>query len=142
MNPALTPDEVLERLRKPIKVDPWKRDELFAGRPGSERMDCVVRAFTVATGLPYAAMHAMFKAAGRKDGRKTRRSVTEKVAKRLGMVWVDRRCHVATLLNEKRDYTVAAFIAGHAFAVGQGAVLDIEPVRPRQRVKGFFALPR
>lgn len=136
---SLTPDEVLARLRTPIKIDPWKRDELFAGRPGSERMDCSVRAFVVATGKPYSVIHACFKAAGRKDGRKTPTSLSHKVAKAFGMRYVARRCRVSTLLNDmEHAKPVAVLIRGHMFGVAKGAVMDFEPVPPKCLVKGYF----
>jgi len=124
-----------------IKIDPWKRDELFAGRPGSERMDCSVRAFVVATGKPYAVVHAAFKRHGRKDGRKTSNSVSRAVAKAFGMRWVARRCRVVTLLDDmEHAKPVAVYIRGHAFGVAKGVVMDIEPVPPKCLVKGYFTV--
>lgn len=124
-----------------IKIDPWNRDELFAGRPGSERKDCAVRAFTVATGKSYAEVHALFKKAGRKDQRGTPRTVSEAVAKKLGMRWVARRCRVVTLLNDmEHSKPVAVYIRGHAFGVAKGAVMDFQPIHPRCLVKGYFTV--
>ena len=141
MQTSLTPDEVLARLRTPIKIDPWKRDELFAGRPGSERMDCAVRAFVVATGRSYAEVHGVFKRHGRKDGRKTKSSVSHAVAKYFGMRWVSRRCRVSTLLDDMQHAKpVAAYIRGHAFGVAKGVVMDIDPAPPKCIVKGYFTL--
>lgn len=125
----------------PIKIDPWKRDELFAGRPGSERMDCSVRSFVVATGKSYAEVHAAFKRHGRKDGRKTPTSVSHKVAKAFGMRFVARRCRVSTLLDDmEHTKPVAVLIRGHMFGVAKGAVMDFQTVPPKRLVKGYFTL--
>jgi len=140
---SMTPDEILARLKTPIKMDPYNRgvEERIAGRPHSERRDCVVRAFAIATGKPYPVMHAMFKAAGRRDGKGTPRSISRAVAKKLGMRWIEERRTVARFLDDMIfARPVAAFISGHAFAVEKGAVVDIEAVRPRQIVKGYYTL--
>lgn len=154
---ALTPAEILHRARfalellerhekrakarKPVAMDVEAGQRAVAGRPSSERYDCVVRAFTVMTGLSYARVHALFAKHGRKCGKGTKRTVTNAVAAEIGAVWVPVSCHAATFLRRPRARPVAAFISGHAFAVGEGVVLDIEAVRPKQRVKGYFHLP-
>jgi len=126
-----------------IKIDPYKRnvEERIAGRPGHEQRDCVVRALAIATGKPYPVVHAMLKKAGRKDGKGTYPSTHRKVAKQLGMRWVEHRSSCARFLDDMVfSKPVAAFISRHAFAVEKGAVVDIIPVKPGCRIKGYYTL--
>jgi len=128
-----------------IKIDPWNRnaEQRVAGRPGSERRDCVVRAFTIATGKPYAEVHAMFTRHGRKRGCGTSRKTYLKVAAELGLKYVSQRCSVVRFLDDRQYAPVcAAFVRGHAFAVEKGAVVDImDPLKPRQIVTGYYFKP-
>ncbi len=65
------------------------RSEVYAahlsqGRDIGERNDCAVRAIAAATGNAYDAVHALFKAEGRRDARGTPTTITWSVLKQLG----------------------------------------------------------
>lgn len=65
------------------------RSEVYAqhiaqGRTMSEHNDCAVRAVAAATGRAYDEVHALFKAEGRRDARRTPTSITWEVLKQLG----------------------------------------------------------
>jgi hypothetical protein len=123
----------------------------FGGRPSDERLDCVVRAFTVITGKPYNEVHAEFKAAGRKDGHKTRDTVTDKVCRKLGIRYLElprrmmvartmpHQVSVARFLKDMRYCKpVVALVRGHAFAVREGQIADYQAVRPGCMVIGYY----
>jgi hypothetical protein len=111
----------------------------YAGRPNTERRDCVIRAFVVLTGKPYAEVHALFKSAGRKDGHGTKVSVTYKVAKALNLKRVTCNMTVSKFLNDVRYVpAVSAHVRGHAFGVIRGEIADFEPLKPRQVVKYYY----
>jgi hypothetical protein len=57
---------------------------LAQGRDMGERNDCAVRAVAAATGRAYDEVHAMFKAEGRRDAKRTLTSITWKVLTQLG----------------------------------------------------------
>ena len=62
------------------------------GRALGENNDCAVRAVAAATGRAYDEVHALFKAAGRRDAARTATSITRHVLKLLGYemraVWI------------------------------------------------------
>lgn len=105
-----------------------------------EKGDCVVRAFTVATGKPYPVIHALFKKHGRKDRKGTWRHTTRAVANELGMRWVEENCTAQTFLRDMIfAKPVVATMRGHAFAVEKGKIVDLfNVVRPRTRVTGYW----
>ena len=115
----------------------------FVGRGDTEKLDCVVRAFTVATGKPYQDVHAALKAAGRKDGRKTKTSTSNRAAKALGLKRIDLKpkMTVKKFLDDSEHVpALAAFVSGHAFGVRLGSIADYVPVGPRQLVKCYYKL--
>lgn len=63
---AAKPDPVKKIDRLTVITDGGRRD---SGLHPRERRDCTVRATALATGRPYAEVHADFKAAGRQDGK-------------------------------------------------------------------------
>jgi hypothetical protein len=116
-----------------------KAQQVYAGRPNTEHRDCAVRAFVVLTGKPYAEVHALFKSAGRKDGRGTRISVMRKVANSLNLKFVACNMTVSKFLSDVQYVpAVAAHIRGHAFGVIRGEIADFEPIKPRQIVKFYW----
>ena len=114
--------------------------DYYAGRPSTERRDCVVRAFTILTEKPYAEVHAAFRKAGRKSGTGTKRYVTDKVAKQFGLVRVHARGTVATFLKDVETVSrLAAFVSGHAFGVIKGNYYDArDQAGPKQRVQFYY----
>ncbi len=125
----------------------------FIGRPANETLDCHVRALTVASGRPYPEVHALFKAAGRKDGHRTKGHVTVLVAGKLGLRLINtrpikfgdtktKRVTVTKFLNDVEHVELcAAFIRGHGFGVTKGVVADFVAVSPRAIVT-CWAVPR
>ena len=117
-----------------------KRDD-FAGRPGDEQRDCMVRAFTVLTQRPYPEIHAAFKDAGRKNGRATPRKVSLKVADKYKVKLNYARISVARFLDDMQYVDrVVAVINGHAFAVTRGVIADYVKVKPRSIIKFFYTI--
>lgn len=102
-----------------------------------ENNDCVVRASSLATGKPYAEMHAAYKAAGRKDRRGTPVFLISKVLDyKLGIKAQTRR-NAMTLARFLTVYKTGRWVmcnARHAWAVIDGVVHDMGPVGARTRV--------
>lgn len=88
------------------------RSEVYAqhvaqGRTMSEHNDCAVRAVAAATGRGYDEVHALFKAEGRGDARRTPTSITWEVLKQLGF---------RTERRADRDF-IAQYPGSHATAL-------------------------
>ena len=102
-----------------------------------ESNDCVVRASSLATGKPYAEMHAAYKAAGRKDRRGTPVMMIGQVLDyNLGVAAPSRR-RALTLARFLKIYSTGRWVmcnARHAWAVIDGVVHDAGPVGARTRV--------
>lgn len=111
------------------------------GRPETERRDCVVRALAVAADVPYARVHAMLLAEGRRPRCGTYDHQTAAVAKRLGLRRHRAGMTIARFLDDVRSVPrLAAFIRGHAFGVVRGVVTDIQSAgRPKQIVKYYWS---
>jgi hypothetical protein len=111
----------------------------------SERRDCTVRALTNVSGAPYAEVHAIFAAHGRKNRRGIAlKKVLQSVARDLGLVAqvVRRSGSVERLL---RDFPVARLVVttrGHAFAVIDGVVHDTHTTSPLRHVKCAWLVTR
>lgn len=99
-----------------------------------EKLDCSVRALAVASDMPYADAHALFKQAGRKDKRGTPTQVSVRVHAGLGYeklaLYRDAPGIIAvfpTLAQFIRTHRRGRFILhrrGHAFALINGVVHD------------------
>ena len=95
----------------------------------SERRDCTVRALTNVSGAPYAEVHAIFAAHGRKKRRGiVLKNVLQSVARDLGLVAqvVRRSGSVERLLRDFPTGRLVVNTRGHAFAVIDGAFDPIE----------------
>ena len=125
----------------------------------NESNDCAVRAMTLATGLPYADVHAAFKAAGRRDRRGTAWDVFKTAARALvpsveiehisadyqliGNPW-SRRWHAAgrpTLARFTAEHRTGAYVViikGHALALIEGVQLDMGPNGSRCKVQAYM----
>jgi len=113
----------------------------FEGRSEySERNDCVIRAFSVVSGKSYVEVHKEFSAAGRRRRCSTKSTISAKIAKEYGWKKVPCRMTVAKFLdNIKHAGSVVARVSGHMFAVVDGEVTDIQPVRPKRIVTYYYA---
>ena len=112
----------------------------FEGRTEySEKNDCVIRAFSVVAGKSYVEVHKQFAALGRRRRCRTKSSISAKVAKEYGWTKVPCRMTVAKFLEDvKHVGSVVARVSGHMFAVVNGEVMDIYPVRPRAIVTYYY----
>lgn len=102
-----------------------------------ERNDCVVRASSIATGIPYAEMHAAYNDAGRKDKRGTNVLLIDLVLPYNFKVKAWTMRSAATLGRFLRVHSTGRWVMcnrNHAWAVIDGVVHDIGPVGPRTRV--------
>jgi hypothetical protein len=112
----------------------------FEGRSEySERNDCVIRAFSVVSGKSYVEVHKEFSAAGRRSRCKTKSTTSASIAKEYGWKKVPCRMTVAKFLdNVKHAGSVVARVSGHMFAVVDGEITDIYPVRPKRIVTYYY----
>lgn len=107
------------------------------GAHAHERLDCSVRAVSVACGVPYTVAHALHREHGRRDRGRTSQRTLEAVARRLRLKRATgvQRITLAAFL---RSYPEGKFLVrrrDHLFAVVDGTVHDW-PVGtgPRSRV--------
>jgi hypothetical protein len=112
----------------------------FEGRPMFEQKDCAVRAFTVASGKPYAEVAALFIKHGRQVGKGSSYYTMRKVAAEIGLIETtlkykkERLTAARFVQSEMAKGKVAACKRGHAFAVVNGEIADAEGVPPRSLV--------
>jgi hypothetical protein len=140
-------------MTKHITLNP--RPEAFA----NERNDCAVRAMTLATGRPYAEVHALLAKYGRKTRRGTPFSSMDSALTELGLPkltrcetdyqlvgggyfgrrsWRDTsRPTLARFAAEHRRGRYIVVIRGHAFALVDGMQLDMAPNGARCRVTHY-----
>lgn len=121
-----------------------RRDSTGYAAPVGDRNDCSVRALSIAANLPYERAHDLFKAAGRKDGRRTDRAASKRVYRQLGYQLVS-RAWAPTVTQFLAAYPAGRFIChrrGHAFAVVDGVVHDWEHgTGSRSRVQLAYRVP-
>ena len=111
-----------------------------------DRNDCTVRALAIASGIPYAAAHALLKAHGRKQGKGVLTAVVIDAFKdHLGdyvrtSPFMSERPTVASFLRDQPKGTFVVAVRGHVFAVIDGVQHDNGEglYKPRCRVKGFW----
>lgn len=103
-----------------------------------ENRDCVIRAFCVLTGKPYAELHALAKSLGRKDKQGTSDLTIRRMANALKLVLIPygynlthrrgRLVHdyptLAQHLKKLPTLDCVAIRRGHAFAIKGGIVRD------------------
>lgn len=116
------------------------QDSLAALRDGfNERNDCVVRAFSLASTKPYAEVHALMKANGRKDrcGMKVKNKVV-RIGRELGMdlTQVRRSGTVAKLIAAHPSDILIVRVARHMFPVVDGHTDE----NTARRVKGAWVV--
>lgn len=109
-----------------------------------EHRDCAVKAISIATGTDYATVHAMLKAAGRRNRCGTYRFQTDKVIKELGFRQVNVTSQVCgrtvrTVAGELRNGNYLVFVSGHVLAVKEGVVEDWTAGR-QHRVKDIMKI--
>ena len=95
----------------------------------NESRDCAVKAISIATGTDYVQVHAMLKAAGRRNRCGTYRHQTDKVIKKLGYEQVDitrQTCGrtVRTIASELQDGNYLVFVSGHVLCIKHGIAED------------------
>lgn len=114
--------------RAELKAAIWE-----ASQAHKEHRDCTVKALAVATGKPYAEVHAALAKAGRKPRRGTSLANMATAAKALGFTWERRdRSHFSarTVRTAERDGRLAAMgrlvlsMSGHVAGMIDGKVLD------------------
>ena len=141
-------------MTKHITLNP--RPEAFA----NESNDCAVRAMTLATGRPYAEVHAAMKKYGRPDRRGTSWETIKWAARNLigsdveiayvepnyqliGNPWNRRwnaagRPTLARFTAEHRRGAYVVIIKGHALALVDGVQLDMAPNGSRCKVQAYI----
>lgn len=119
-----------------------------------EDNDCVVRAFSVASGLPYKSVHAIAEKHGRLKNCGVTDDVILKIASELGFVnvyqpskfsstlasrlWPTFSNTVKNRLSSEHDYVLCT--GSHAFAYCHGVAHDWKGsmIRPRTRIQLIF----
>ena len=102
-----------------------------------ESRDCVVRASTIATGLPYQEMHSRYKAAGRRDKKGTAIFMIDQVLPHKRAITAGYRHLAWTLSKFISIHSTGKWVLcnrNHAWAVIDGVVHDNAPVGARTRV--------
>lgn len=120
-------------------TDGGRAEAGFAG----ERRDCSVRAWALATGLTYAQAHGAFNAAGRRSAKGTSLATSVAVMGPAVATYLKAyRPTYAKWLKEHGAGTYVVHTAGHAFAVRDGAQLDLGAglYKPRARVIRFWRI--
>ena len=101
----------------------------------NERLDCVVRGFAIAAGIPYPEAHAMFKAAGRRDRCRTRNTILNKLMNGFIKTGIngfkvsragDCGITVKRYITEHSQGRYLLGRRGHVFAVIDGVIHDLE----------------
>jgi hypothetical protein len=111
-----------------------------AGRFKYEHHDCVVRALALFLGRPYADMHALCKANGRKNGRacQTADMLFAAGYRRAPVCCSGTWTNCPTVQKFIETHPTGRFFVqmrGHVFVVIDGVIHDTEAVSPRARVK-------
>jgi hypothetical protein len=93
----------------------------------NERLDCTVRALSLALNIPYEIVHNKLKEHGRKDGHRYIMNVV-KVCKELGFTakQVKRSGSVKSFLEKNPKGNFYCEKSGHAFAVIDGVAHDLK----------------
>lgn len=102
-----------------------------------ETRDCVVRASTIATGLPYDVVHSKYKAAGRKDKKGTPVNLIGEVLDYETGFKAQTRRSAQTLNRFLAVYKTGRWVmcnSRHAWAVIDGVVHDDGPIGARTKV--------
>lgn len=112
----------------------------------NESRDCAVKAVAIATGTEYEVVHAMLKAAGRRNRHGTYRAQTDKVIGQLGFTQIDvthqvRGKTVRTVEGELTGGNYMVFVAQHVLAVTDGVVQDWTAGR-QHRIKNVLKIIR
>lgn len=112
----------------------------------NESRDCAVKAVAIATGTEYEVVHAMLKAAGRRNRKGTFRAQTDKVIGQLGFTQIDvthqvRGRTVRTVEGELAGGNYMVFVARHVLAVTDGVVQDWTAGR-QHRIKNVIKIIR
>lgn len=112
----------------------------FEGRSKTERNDCVVRAFTMATGKPYQEIYTMFEKAGRKRNCGTPTSISWPIAEQLGFerIMLPKPMTFKKFAEIAPDEIIVGRIARHAFAMRKNEVLDYGGIKGGSRVTWYF----
>jgi len=113
------------------------------GRHENEYRDCVVRAFAIATMVPYDYWHAKLAAYGRQRRRGTMRSVFKSlIDNEWGWRHVERPgCTLKRFVEHHTRGRYLVRIRGHMLAVIDGRVHDIIHSAPGSRVIEYWVVP-
>ena len=105
-----------------------------------ESRDCAVRASSIAMGLPYADIHARYKAAGRRDKRGTCTSIMSRILNHISEYRFS-SWEAPTLAQFVAQHKSGRWVVcshNHAFAVINGVVHDAGPIGARTRVRNAW----
>lgn len=135
-----------------VITDGGRAEAGFKGK--TEAGDCVARAFSIASGIPYGDVYARLaemsaSAGGRRSARDgVKPSVMRKYAAEIGMVWtptmsIGSGCRVHLRSSELPAGRLVARLSGHVCAVVDGVIHDnYDPSRGGTRcVYGFWSMP-
>ncbi len=98
------------------------------GRLYGEVLDCTVRAYALATNIPYAASHAKFKAHGREDCciHSTMRFMVDNHPE---IEHIRPKCmQVRTFLKQNCYKNIILRVKGHVFCVKNNVILDMQDI--------------
>lgn len=114
----------------------------FPGRPDDERLDCVVRAFSIAAEMDYLEVHKVLSDCGRKYRRKTSFLVSDKAAEKLKLksIEIKETITLRKMLKELEGVAACAVrVKGHMVPVIHGAEADFKAIgRGGQHVHKVF----
>lgn len=115
----------------------------FPGRPSDERLDCVVRAMSLAAGVSYQHAHDVLEKVGRKYRKPTSDGQMNKAAKLLGL---ERRFPKGSKIKTsnfikdfRSDQIIAVAVRGHLVAMRGDTELDLWNVtKPGKIVRWYY----
>lgn len=114
----------------------------FPGRPVDERMDCVVRAFSIAAELDYLEVHKVLSECGRKYRRRTSFEVSDRAAEKLRLksIEIKETITLRKMLTQLESVAACAIrVKGHMVPVILGSEADFKAIgRGRQHVQKVF----
>ena len=99
----------------------------------NEKLDCAVRAYSIARGIPYSDAHMLFKQAGRLDRHKTYLEHYQKLG--FNFCLFDGTVAQFVRLHPRGRYYIG--IRGHAMALVDGVIYDTGYIPKRAKIKYF-----
>lgn len=112
----------------------------------NESKDCVVRAFSIVSGIDYVKVHEICKSFGRKDGHRFQnfKKSAQPIAKALGLA-MKQICRSGSLAKLLKNYPLGTLfiqMRGHVFAVIDGVIKDTWQASEHVHIRGAWIVTK